>query len=506
VIGAIALLVLVVTVGGTILYGGRSPGAKTVEDWALGGRRFGTLIFWFLNAGEIYTSFAVLGISGFAWANGAPAYLAFCSVSLSATLGYWLAPKIWSAGRRHGLVTQADFFAERYRARWLGLVVAIAGIAALLVYVQIQITALSLVLRLTVGEAISPLASAVSAAICMLAFVFLAGLRSAAFAAAIKDMLMVALVVALSATVANRVGASSILGIFERVQEAHPNIGSLPGLHPEEGKTVTWLMTSAFNVALGTWIFPHMFQLCYSASDAGTIRRNAIWQPLYSLSYFFIILLGFAALLTHTVPPGGDPNAVLLQFISDRYPRWMIGLFTGTACLLALVPGSVLLLTIGSIFSRNVVKLMIPSLSAKGGLVVSRGSMLPFAAIAVWMTINRSTSLFEIGLTAYAASGMLAPGALLAFVWKRANALGVFCGILVGCLMLLVPKAKALESALLPGWEPGLIAIIGNAAVLIFVSGISHLVSSSRERPPDGGPQLRGWRHPASKVRLQDTE
>jgi SSS family solute:Na+ symporter len=83
---------------------------------AVGGRNFGTLLFWFMNAGEVYTTFAVLGISGYAWALGAPAYLAFTSVSLSYAIGYWLMPKIWQAGRRHNLITQADFFAMHYRA------------------------------------------------------------------------------------------------------------------------------------------------------------------------------------------------------------------------------------------------------------------------------------------------------------------------------------------------------------------------------------------------------
>lgn len=49
--GVIALLVLLTTIAGTILYGRHKVRAKTVEEWALGGRRFGTLIFWFLNAG-----------------------------------------------------------------------------------------------------------------------------------------------------------------------------------------------------------------------------------------------------------------------------------------------------------------------------------------------------------------------------------------------------------------------------------------------------------------------
>jgi len=69
----------------------------------LGGRRgggFGTVLFWFLNAGEVYTTFAVSGYRRLrlrVW--GAPAYLAFTSVSLSYAIGYWLMPRIWRAGR-----------------------------------------------------------------------------------------------------------------------------------------------------------------------------------------------------------------------------------------------------------------------------------------------------------------------------------------------------------------------------------------------------------------------
>ncbi|WP_312689701.1 sodium:solute symporter family protein [Brevundimonas nasdae] len=343
----LTISIVVATMLGAMLYGHQKSRAKSVSEWAVGGRRFGTLIFWFLNAGEIYTTFAVLGISGFAWAYGAPAYLAFTSVSLAATLGYWLMPRIWQAGREGGFITQADFFAARYKATWLGCVVGLAGIIAIIVYVQIQITALSMILRLTLGAEVSVLASAILAAVIMLGFVYVAGLRSAAFAAGVKDVLMVVLVVALSATVAHKVGATSILDVFDKVQDQHPGIGVFPGLVPEAGLTVTWLMTSALNVALGTWIFPHMFQLCYAAGSRKAIRRNAVWQPLYSLSFFFIILLGFAALLAGTQPPGGDVNAALLQFVSDSYPSWMIGLLAGTACLLALVPGSVLLLTAG---------------------------------------------------------------------------------------------------------------------------------------------------------------
>jgi len=407
----------------------------------------------------------VLGISGFAWAHGAPAYLALTSVSLSATIGYWLMPNIWNAGRRFALVTQADFFASHYNATWLGVVVGIAGIAALVVYVQIQIVALSLIVRLTLGPEVSTIAAALIAAVVMLAFVYFAGLRSAAFAAGVKDVLMVVIVICLCITVASKVGATSMLDVYRLAQDQYPGIGRLPGLQPEAGLSTIWLMTAALNVALGNWILPHLFQLCFSAGTEATIRRNAIWQPLYSLSYFFIILLGLAALLAGTQPEGGDTNAVLLQFVSDRYPPWAIGIFAGTACLLALVPGSVLLLTAGSIFSRNILLPMMPSLSDRASLLASRLSMIVFAAIAVWLTLGGSRSLVEIGLSAYAAIGMLAPGVYFAFLWPRVHAWGVLAGIVVGYAALLLPQAQTLWSTLLPDWDHGLVAMAINAVV-----------------------------------------
>ncbi|WP_414902148.1 sodium:solute symporter family protein [Sphingomonas flavalba] len=465
---ALTIAIVAGTMLGSLLYGKRQARAQTVTEWAVGGRRMGTLIFWFLNAGEIYTTFAVLGISGYAWAYGAPAYLAFCSVSLAAAIGYWLTPLIWAAGRDNGLITQADFFDLRYGSRALSVVVAVAGIAALVIYVQIQLTALSVILQLSLGRPVSMMASTIVAALLMLTFVFFAGLRSAAFAAGVKDVLMLVIVVALSATVADKVGATSIIDLLHRAETAHPGLTSLPGLQPEAGLDTTWLITAALNVALGTYIFPHMFQLCYAARDSWTIKRNAIFQPLYSLSFFFIILLGFGALLAQVQPPGGDLNAALLQFVADSYPAWAVGVLAGTACLLALVPGSVLLLAAGSIFSRNVLLPLRPGMGEKGALIASRAATVGFAGIAVYLTLGGSRSLVDIGLMAYSSIGMLAPGVFLAFLWPRTNAAGVAAGLAVGYAVLLLPGLDGFW-AYFPNWEKGLVAMAANALTLAVV-------------------------------------
>jgi SSS family solute:Na+ symporter len=465
---AVTLAIVLGTVTAALLAGRRAV-AVNVTEWAIGGRRIGALLFWFLNAGEIYTTFAVLGISGYAWAYGAPAYLALTSVSLAATLGYWLMPRIWAAGRARGLITQADFFADHYQSRLLGVVVAVAGIAALVIYVQIQIVALGLVVRLTLGPAVSPGLAVLLAAGVMLAFVFTAGLRSAALAAAVKDVLMLVVVIGLCVTVASKVGATSLLDVYALADESFPGIGRLPGRQPDAGLGTVWLMTAALNVALGNWVLPHLFQLCYAADSAETIRRNAIWQPLYSLSYLFIIALGLAALLAGIEAPGGDTNAVLPLFVAAHYPPWVTGVFAGTLCLLALVPGAVLLLTAGTIFARNVVQPLHP-LTDRGMLLVSRLAMTGFAGVAAWLATGASQSLVEIGLSAYAAIGMLAPGVFLAFLWPRAHAGGVLAGIAAGYAALLLPAATVFWSRWFPGWEQGLLAMAVNAVVVVLVA------------------------------------
>jgi len=478
---ALILAILGGTVVGSLLYGQvKRRAAQTMDEWALGGRKLGTIVFWFLNAGEIYTTFAVLGISGYAWAYGAPAYLAFCSVSLAAAVGYWLTPLIQIYGRRHGLVTQADFFAHRYRSQWLGVVVAVAGLIALVVYVQIQITALTLVVRLAVGESVSEIGAAVVSVVMMLMFVFLSGLRSAAFAAGVKDILMLVIVIMLAWTVAGTVGEASVLDVYRQVGDRFPEAVSFPGREPALGLSVTWLITSAINVALGTYIFPHMFQLVYSADSVVTVKRNAVFQPIYSLSYFFIILLGFAALLAGTQAPGDDPNALLLAFVSQNYPAWMLGVLAGTASLLALVPGSVLLLTCGSIFARNVVRPMVPAIGDKAELLSSRLSMIGFALIALYLTIFASGSLVEIGLSAYAAIGMLAPGVYCAFIMRRTSAVAILAGLVTGYAVLWIPALSAAASSVFVEWEIGLVAMLINAVVTV---GASYLVPRRQAEP-----------------------
>lgn len=89
----------------------------TLENWTVGGRKFGIILIWLLMAGEIYTTFTFLGASGWAYSKGAPAYYILAYGALAYTLSFFILPALWRIGKKHGLHTQPDFFIKRYNSR-----------------------------------------------------------------------------------------------------------------------------------------------------------------------------------------------------------------------------------------------------------------------------------------------------------------------------------------------------------------------------------------------------
>src|SRR5215468_6287618 len=54
-----------------------------LEQWTVGGRGFGLILVWLLMAGEVYTTFAFLGASGWAYSRGAPTFYVIAYLTLA---------------------------------------------------------------------------------------------------------------------------------------------------------------------------------------------------------------------------------------------------------------------------------------------------------------------------------------------------------------------------------------------------------------------------------------
>ena len=76
--GAIVLLALVgaVTIMGFLAARWGGANLNSIEEWALGGRGFGTIVSWFLLGGDLYTAYTFIAVPALVYGVGALGFFA----------------------------------------------------------------------------------------------------------------------------------------------------------------------------------------------------------------------------------------------------------------------------------------------------------------------------------------------------------------------------------------------------------------------------------------------
>src|SRR5215831_9391441 len=165
---------------------------ELLHEWGLGGRRFGTLITWFLVGGDLYTAYTFIAVPALAFGAGALAFFAVPYTIVIYPFVFVVFPRLWSVARARGYITAADFIRGRYGDRWLALAVAVTGILATLPYIALQLIGLEVVIAamgVQLAGFLVYLPLIISFAI-LAAFDYFSGLRAPAAIAIIKDLMI----------------------------------------------------------------------------------------------------------------------------------------------------------------------------------------------------------------------------------------------------------------------------------------------------------------------------
>src|SRR6516225_6433731 len=163
-----------------------------LHEWGLGGRRFGTLITWFLIGGDLYTAYTFVAVPALAFGAGAVAFFAVPYTIVIYPILFVVFPRLWHVSHKHGYITAADFVRGRYGNRWLALAISITGIVATMPYIALQLVGLQVVIgALGVGgEGWAGELPLVIAFVILAAFTYSSGLRAPASIAVVKDILI----------------------------------------------------------------------------------------------------------------------------------------------------------------------------------------------------------------------------------------------------------------------------------------------------------------------------
>ena len=105
-----AVLFLVVTVLGFVA--ARWQAGNTLDhldEWGLGGRKFGSWITWFLVGGDLYTAYTFVAVPALVFGAGATGFFALPYTVILYPIVFLPLLRMWSVSRSRGYVTPAGF-------------------------------------------------------------------------------------------------------------------------------------------------------------------------------------------------------------------------------------------------------------------------------------------------------------------------------------------------------------------------------------------------------------
>jgi len=330
-----------------------------LHEWGLAGRRFGTLVTWFLVGGDLYTAYTFIAVPALAFGAGAVAFFAVPYTVVVYPLLFLVFPRLWHVCHKHGYITAGDFVRGRYGNRWLALAITVTGIVATMPYIALQLVGLQVVIG---GLGISgtgvvadlPL---IIAFLILAAFTYSSGLRAPASIAIVKDILIYITAVAAVIVIPIQLGG------FGRVFAAVPHdklLLAVPGAHTT-GAYGSYA-TLALGSALALLLYPHSLTAIFSASSSRAIRRNAALLPGYSLMLGLLALVGFFALgagvaqlpeFAAGFKQFGNNFAVPALFLHS-FPDWFVGVAFAAIGIGALVPAAIMSIAAANLYTRNI--------------------------------------------------------------------------------------------------------------------------------------------------------
>lgn len=472
--GTVALSIIfgIVAAGSCIGFIASNKRQLNLEEWAVAGRGLGLILVWILMAGETFTTYSVLGISGWIYSKGGPTLYVLVYLTLGQIIVFFVGPSLWEVGRRFNLQTLGDFFQRRYGSRLLAGAVAIAGIVFLIVYLQLQLTGLGIIVGIASFERIGRTPAMVFGAVVVAAFVLTSGVRGVVWVSVLKDFLLVAVAVIVGIGLPF-IHFGGIGPMFTALIKAKPGYLTMPG--GTTNLTHSWFIsTIVVNSMFFAW--PHFFCSIFTAKDGDTVRRNSIIMPFYVMPLVLIFFAGCAAIL---ISPGlANGDLALLTAVRTTFPPWLLGVIGGAGALTAMVPAAIQILTASTLLAKNVYRpFFAPGTSEEKIAGVARIAVGVITAFALYLSLHSSTTLVGLLLLGYSGISQFAPGILLGLYSKRVTGKGILSGLIVGlgvaCSLTLSHRDPFM------GLNAG---FIGLAANLLVLSVVSRLTANE----PDG--------------------
>ena len=479
--GYLALLIVLGLVSSMFFRG-------TSADFFVASRSIGPFMLLMSVFGTTMTAFALVGSTGKAFQKGIGVYglMASWSGLVHSAVFFLVGIKLWAIGKRHGYVTQIQFFRDRFQSNLLGYLLFPVLVGLVIPYLLIGLLGAGAVMVgvtrdmfpdffESTGGAIPKWLTGLIISAVVLYYVFFGGVRSAAWANTFQTLVFMVTGVIIIVLIARALGG--MVDASEMVAFTSPQ-------HlVREGMIGQMEFLSYLFVPLSVGMFPHLFQHWLTARSAKTFRLTVIAHPIFIMIVWVpCILIGIWAVGEGVEAP---PNAVLSVMVKDLVDSpFLIGLVT--AGILAAIMSSLdsQFVCIGSMFTNDIVvhKFGKDRFSDKQKIRLGRGFILLVVAVTYVLSLMEPRKVFDLGVWCFSGFAGLFPLVFLAVYWKRATRAGAICCVLATIVtwsVCFVRSNFGKDEGLIAGMMPVAIIFAVSLLALIIVSMITPQLDKS---------------------------
>jgi len=467
----LALVLLVGTLSHKLFRG-------TGEDYFVASRSFGPFLLLMSLFGANMTAFAILGASGEAYHNGVGVFALMASSSglIIPTVFYFVGTRLWSLGKRHGYLTQIQYFRERWNSDALGLLLFLVVTALMIPYILVGFMGSGITLnQITHGQLPAWLGGLIVCAV-TLAYVSYGGMRGTVWVNTFQVLIFMT------------VGIAAFVVIFRKLGGVENGMILVAEKHPElliRGDKITPLQLLTYTcIPLSVGMFPHIFLHWLTAKRAATFRYTLTFYPLcIALVWVPSVLLGILGVVDFPDLKGPAANSVLANMISKYAPGVLAG-FLGAGVLSAIMNSmDSQVLALGTMFTQDIVRHygFHDKMNERQQVWFGRLFIVAIIVFTYVLSLLVNRSIFKISIWTFTGFAALFPVVAAAVFWKRSTKYGAFASVITVVVLWIYFFIKGWN---FPDYTIGGTGIMPVAAILA-ASLAAMIVGSLLTRAPD---------------------
>ena len=411
----------------------------TSEDYFLASRSLSPIVLFLTMAATNFSAFTVFGFSGAGWEAGYSYYpvMAFGTGFMALTF-LLIGRPAWRLGKAYGLLTPPEMVYHVTGSRTLRILFFLVMAVFTVPYLAMQPIAAGYALNSLLG--IPYFAGAAIITAVMLLYTFLGGFRGVTWTDVFQGSMMITLLLVALAAIASRFGGLTAANVA--VVESFPELFSRPGLGGIYtpgiwlGYMLLWFLADP--------MLPQLFQRFYAAKNLRAISTTASLYPLLTGFLFLLpVTIGVLGRLSYPALEAGVESDRILPLMLRMHAPPVLEALVLTAALAALM--STLdsqLLTLSSMFSRDVAEPIRQHLAGRKGKALAPSDVLPawvgkafvaaLALIGLAIAWQPPATFRVLATKTFTGLAVLFPTIIATLTWKRTRAGAAIVSILVG--------------------------------------------------------------------------